>query len=507
MLKHHHSASFTRFSILLCFVSLMSWAQIGDGPIIKEHISQDDIESGALSFGEIFEAGKELFIAKFNTFDGQGRPGTTGGGDPRVPGSAPSMLRTSAPDANSCAGCHNDPLPGTAGDFVANVFVLAQTLDPVTFSVSPEFSNNRNTLGMSGSGAIEMLAREMTTDLLEHQTLALAEAQVSGEAVTRALFTKGVFFGSITANPDGTVDTSNVDGVDADLIIKPFHQKGAVISLREFSNNAFNHHHGMQSVERFGVARTGTDDFDEDGVPDELTVGDITATTIWQAGLSVPGQVISTEPAKARAIIRGERTFSRVGCGDCHIPELELENAVFSEPNPFNKPGNLRPEDVSAPYNFDLTTHGDLPRLEPNGTGGAIVRAFTDLKRHNLCDEDFDHYCNEQVVQAGIPTEEFLTKKLWVVGNTAPYGHRGDLTTLTAAVHFHGGEARESRDRFFALPQHQRDEVFEFLKSLQILDPQVQHLVVDEDGNFKNKRKLQQKFLNGEPTRDIVGGK
>ena len=32
----------------------------------------------------------------------------------------------------------------------------------MTFSVNPEFSNERNTLGMFGAGAIEMLAREMS---------------------------------------------------------------------------------------------------------------------------------------------------------------------------------------------------------------------------------------------------------------------------------------------------------------------------------------------------------
>jgi hypothetical protein len=61
--------------------------------------------------------------------------------------------RTSGPDASSCQGCHNQPRSGGGGDFVANVFVLAQTLDPVTFSVAPEFSNERNTPGMFGRGA------------------------------------------------------------------------------------------------------------------------------------------------------------------------------------------------------------------------------------------------------------------------------------------------------------------------------------------------------------------
>ena len=36
------------------------------------------------------------------------------------------------------------------------------------------------------------------------------------------------------------------------LVIRPFHQQSLVVSIREFTNNAMNHHHGMQSVERFG---------------------------------------------------------------------------------------------------------------------------------------------------------------------------------------------------------------------------------------------------------------
>lgn len=72
----------------------------------------------------------------------------------------PGFIRTSGTDSTSCADCHNQPTIGGAGGFVTNVFVLAQTLDPVTDSVGAEFSDERNTLGMNGSGAIEMLARE-----------------------------------------------------------------------------------------------------------------------------------------------------------------------------------------------------------------------------------------------------------------------------------------------------------------------------------------------------------
>jgi cytochrome c peroxidase len=427
----------------------------------------------------LFEHGRELFVAKFNHYDGQGRPATTGTGAGRHPDGQPLFIRTSGPDANSCAGCHNDPFVGGAGDNVANVFVLAQALDPVTDSIGPEFSNERSTLGMQGSGAIEMLAREMTAELQARRDAALEKARQRGRTVRVRLHAKHVPFGELVAFPDGSVDGLGIEGVDQDLVIRPFHQKGAVVSLREFSNNAMNHHHGMQSVERFGPEMTGTDDHDTDGMPDELSVGDITALTVFQAALAVPGQVFPDTRKGRHAVVRGERTFRKIGCADCHRPALDLESPTFSEPNPYNPPGNLTPADVPQSFQFDLVSQGEPPRPGATPRGGARVRAWTDLKRHNLCDDEMRHFCNEQLEQAGIPTELFLTRKLWDVGNTAPYGHRGDLTTLTAAIAAHGGEARASRLAFDALAQTKRDEVIEFLKSLQILPPGTLSTIVD----------------------------
>ncbi|MFO1495362.1 MAG: di-heme oxidoredictase family protein [Lysobacterales bacterium] len=471
-----------------------SAATIGDGPVVESHMDQAAINAGRVSFEQLFAHGQFLFKAKFNMFDGQSRPGTTGGGAARTPGSAPRFIRTSAPDANSCFGCHNDPVSGGGGDIVANVFVLAQTLDPVTQSVSGDFSNERNTLGMQGTGAIEMLAREMTAELLAIREDALRIARETGRSTRMALVTKDVDFGFIGANADGTLVTREIVGVNSDLIVRPFHQKGAVISLREFTNNAMNHHHGIQSVERFGQARTNTKDFDQDGVEDELTVGDVTATTIYQAGLNVPGQVLPSDPAALRAVIRGERTFETVGCADCHVPTLKLDSAMFTEPNPYNPDGNLKPSDVPQVYAFDMTTNGQLPRHEKAPDGGIYVRAYTDLKRHNLCDTEVRHFCNEKVVQGGIPTELFLTRRLWDVGNSAPYGHRGDLTTITEAIMAHGGEAKASRVAFDSLSTTRKAEVIEFLKSLQILMPGTPSLVVDKDGKAVDKAQIKAKL-------------
>ncbi|HEU4401942.1 MAG TPA: di-heme oxidoredictase family protein [Candidatus Polarisedimenticolia bacterium] len=430
-----------------------------------QHMSQEDIVAGRLPLDRIIAHGKLLFDTPLNRLDGQGRPATTGGGAKRV-ADQPPFIRTSAPDSSACAGCHSQPRSGGGGDFVANVFVLAQTLDPVTTSVDAEFSNERNTLGMMGAGPVEALGREMTRDLLGIRDEARRRAAATGQPATLPLRTKGVDFGSVTAFPDGRLDTSRVVGVDVDLVIKPFHQKGVVRSIREFTVNAFNHHHGLQAVERFGLERTGTRDFDEDGVEDEMSVGDITAATLYQATLNTPGRVRREDPVRGAAVRAGEAKFGMIGCTSCHVPKMTLDSPIFCEPYGLNPAGTF--SDTSASYCFDMTRDGPKPRLERSGQT-AIVRAFTDLKRHVICDAEVSHYCNEKKIQSGVPTNQFITRKLWDAGNSAPYGHRGDLTTLTEAIEAHGGEGRAARDAFLALPRADRDAIIEFLKSLQIL--------------------------------------
>ena len=453
---------------------------IGEQPVVGRHLDQADIEAGRHPLPELLAHGRLLFDARFNILDGQGRPASTGTGGPRI-ADQPAFIRTSGPDANACAGCHFQPASGGAGEFVANVFVLAQALDPVTESVSRQFSNERNTLGMFGAGAIEMLAREMSADLAAIRTAAAEEAAASGQPVTRPLWTKGVHFGEVTVMPDGRVDPAGIEGVDWDLVVKPFHQKGAVVSLREFSNNAMNHHHGIQSVERFGEYT----DADGDGVYDELTVGDITAVTLFQAALPAPTRSQPSHAVVRHAVQAGERVFEDIGCNRCHVSELVLESRWFTEPNPYNPPGNLRLQDVTEPVRFDLVRTSRSPAVQPIGGGRVAVRAFTDLKRHNLNDGEYAHFDNEQVAQGTLagfapasaftvapqprPTGAFLTRKLWDVGNSAPYGHRGDLTTLTEAIYWHGGEARAERDAYFALAERERAQVIEFLKSLVVV--------------------------------------
>jgi hypothetical protein len=433
-----------------------------DTPAMAAHFGQATILGMPLN--QVFALGQQTFVTNFNACDGAGRPATTGTGAARTadPVLGPRFTRVSAPETSSCAGCHSQPQPGGAGDFAANVFVLAQAADPVSrIILNEDFSNTwleRNTLGMFGAGAIEMLGREMTTDLQAEQKGAITQAESSGHNVTVDLISKGVSFGALTAHPDGSVDTSAVAGVDPDLVIKPFSRKGVFRSLREFTVTAMNQHHGMQAVERFGVGA----DPDQDGVTNELLIGDITAVTIFQAALSAP--IVSTQGLDSRAASHGADLFGKIGCAGCHLPTLPLTSTKFCDPDPQNPAGTFN--DTSQSYCFDLSRAG---------IHGNSVAAFTDLKRHVICDNNKPHYCNEPAspLQASdtnfaIPHDQFLTAKLWDTGNSGPWGHRGDLDTIYAAITAHGGEATSSEAQYESLSDSDQLAVVTFLKTLQM---------------------------------------
>ena len=250
-----------------------------------------------------------------------------------------------------------------------------------------------------------------------------------------------------------------------------------MVSLREFTNNAMNHHHGIQSTERFGRAR----DPDGDGFADELTRADVTAVTLFQAALPVPEQVIPTNPVLAQAVEIGEKVFRAIGCARCHIPSLPLTNGgwIFTEPNPYNPPGNLQVGEAPT-VSMDLTSP-ELPGPRLREQGGVVwVPAFTDLKLHDICGPnpqspnrellDMQHPPGSPGFFAG--NGQFLTKKLWGAANEPPYFHHGLFTTLREAILEHHGEAEAERAAFVTLTDFEQRSLIEFLKSLQVVPPE-----------------------------------
>jgi hypothetical protein len=330
---------------------------------------------------------------------------------------------------------------------------------------------------MFGSGFIEMLARQITADLQ-----VIRDATPPG--ASRALISKAISFGTIVHKSDGTWDTSQVQGIPApslvtsgqtppSLIIRPLHQAANVISLRQFTNNAFNHHHGIQSEERFGVGV----DADGDGFANELTRADVTAVTLFQATLPVPVQVIPADPEVANAIRNGRGVFGQIGCTRCHIPQLPLDKQgwIYTEPNPYNPPGNLQIGDAPA-ISVDLTSDR-LPGPRLKTTGNVVwVPAFTDFKLHDITTgpQDPNREPLDMNQPAGSPefflgNGKFITRRLWGIANQHPFGHHGMYTTMREAVLAHHGEAEDTYIHFQNLTNYDQDCVIEFLKSLQII--------------------------------------
>jgi Di-haem oxidoreductase, putative peroxidase len=536
-------------TLFIAFWNETAAAQIGREVSIPRHLTNG--EEYAMPLVELLEYGKRLFIANWTIQEGAGRPLAKGTGreliDPTRPLVFPrNFNRVSGPDANSCAGCHNSPfgIPGGNGDIVANVFVLGQRFDFADFN--PEnrtptvgsrdergklvdmttIAANRSTLGMFGSGYIEMLARQVTAELQ-----AIRDSIRPSES--RALISKGLSFGTLRRRADGGWDTSGVEGLPypsvfsndgetpPDLAIRPFHQAGNVVSLRQFTVTALNHHHGIQSEERFAVdarynvAEHFRPDIDDgDGIANEVTRADVTALTLFQAAMAVPGRVIPRDPEIEAAVVTGERVFTQIGCATCHVPELPLDHDgwLYSEPNPYNPFGHLR---MGQAQTFVLNLNRtDLPpprlRAQNNVT---MVPAFTDLKLHDITSGPDDPNREPLDMQRAKGTEmhfaadeffagngKFITRKLWGVASKPNFYHHGKFTTMREAVLAHAGEAQRSTDSFKALSSHEKDCLIEFLKTLQVLLPGTESLIVDEKFRPRSWPPLKTQLTNPDAT-------
>ena len=383
------------------------------------HIDFDAVAAaGPSALPALIERGRELFKAKFTTVDGAGRPKATQAIIPtrRKSGVNPPFTRTSGPDANSCFGCHNDPVEGGSGDDVTNAFV-SEGFESAQFdNTDPSFSSERHTIALMGAGLVELLAREMTADLQAIRAEAVAHARATGEPCRADLVSKGVRFGWIEAHPDGIVDLNSVDGVDADLIVRPFSRKGVFTSLRQFTINALNAHHGMEAVERFGVRWTGSHDFAESGVPDAVTAGDVSALVAFQATLPPPTVKTDFPPDWRAAAAEGAKQFDAIGCASCHVRTLPLKSLVFTDPAPYDMAGTLRASEVKAPIRIDLAA---LPfaRTPAKEREGRMADPPLQRPQAPSCRRrDRQRPRQRMQAQRFVERDVFLTPRLWGVG-------------------------------------------------------------------------------------------
>jgi len=161
--------------------------------------------------------GRQLFQRKFTANQGAG---------PRVNADSTGNIQNNrilgAGLSDSCAGCHGRPRgsAGSGGDVVTR-------------------PDSRDAPHLFGLGLVEQLADEMTQDLRAIRDTAVAQAVGTGNPVELTLTSKGINFGEIIGLPDDSADPSLVEGVNADLRVRPFFHQGGTISMREFIVGAF----------------------------------------------------------------------------------------------------------------------------------------------------------------------------------------------------------------------------------------------------------------------------
>ena len=238
-----------------------------------------------------------------------------------------------------------------AGAFqqISRSFHLAIVGTRTKFRVEQESFNpdSRDAPHLFGLGLREMLADEITSDLRATRAAALAQAKKFGHPITLPLLSKGISYGSITANPSGSLDTSAVVGVDNDLRVRPFKAHGATISIREFAVGALHNELGMEApdpdlriaskggrvVTPSGMVLDGSqdrieappvnsaaDDGDGDGVTNEVPPSLVDYLEFYLLNYFKPGSLQQTASTR-----RGREIFQRIGCGSCHRSDLWIE--------------------------------------------------------------------------------------------------------------------------------------------------------------------------------------
>lgn len=445
-------------------VPCLAQAPPGEAPALgSTRITQADIESGLLSLNDIRTAGLKIFATPFNKLDGYG-DGPMNPADPTSPGGRPTLqdngtfLRVNGLDAQTCMECHsvgsNLTVPftfaiGGVGGSNNNAIFM-----PTDIDVDDEQSNGFASFNgryinppfLFGSGGVELAGKEMTEGLQRLKHVAMLQPGTTVE-----LTVKGVNFGSISYDAtSGEYDTSRIEGIDEDLVVRPFGRKGEFPTVRAFDVGAMNFHFGMQPVEDVGQGV----DADGDGVTDEILIGELSALHVFLTNMERPEVRGTTAESDA-----GAGLFASFGCVGCHVPALETRTSKLT----YNFP-----EIPTAPSEnpFYRTSLSIGPAgFDTNSFGGVTVPLFSDLKRHDMgpgLEESF-----EREIDA-----EFITARLWGVADTAPYLHDGRATTLTEAILLHGGDAQTARDNFANAADSERISLLAFLRTLRTpIDP------------------------------------
>ena len=303
-----------------------------------------------------------------------------------------SILRLNGLDSQSCFECHNsigsahggkglaailERKPGTTGGpagQASNAFINDTFPNPILKFV-------RNPPHVFGTGYVQKLAEGMSYELIMQKVAAyVVAAQHPNTQIPVHLYSMDgkkrpiVDFGTLKVtylgnrakaiDPDVLLDNllgdadldlskhfredhTDVHGVSRDLVVRPLQWKGIASNERNFVRSALNFHFGMSARElNPNYLRPDEDhDPDRDGVPDEVSEGNVSALSLFTISIRPPGKIVPA--GKQKIVERGEKLFrgekvdagtpaigDKDSCANCHKSSLPLYNTLVSVRDP-----------------------------------------------------------------------------------------------------------------------------------------------------------------------------
>lgn len=155
----------------------------------------------------------------------------------------------------------------------------------------------------------------------------------------------------------------------------------------------------------------------------DMTRQQLHALVSYVDSIPAPRRDLPSSSADLKMVDRGEALFSAVGCADCHVPDVDGVQGVYSDFSLHSLTDNLNPGYIKE-------TEVPIPKDHPS-------------------------------------LDEWKTPPLWGVADSAPYFHDGASPDLESAIERHSGAGRHVRNRYRDLPQSDRAALISFLKTLR----------------------------------------
>ena len=204
-----------------------------------------------------------------------------------------------------------------------------------------------------------------------------------------------------------------------------FGWKAQSASLADFVQAACANELGLSNPGQVQPRPLGQPGYQSPGL--DLTSEQCSQITAYVASLNRPVERLPADPDTRVWAHEGRQLFHKVGCANCHTPSLGSIEGIYS----------------------DLLLHRMGEELKGTGSYNGPPPP------------------SESPADDSPQADEWRTPPLWGVADSAPYMHDGRAATLEAAIKMHSGQSQRAAAQFSQLPDTERAQLIEFLKTLK----------------------------------------